>query len=130
MMALGIVMVKEILETRPFLWTVELRLAGGVAGLLVFMLAQGRWQSVKETFRKPHAWGTVITASFLASYLSLIIWMAGYKLIDASVASILNETNGVFILFFAWLMLGEQMSSRKIAGISLTIGGVLIMFLI
>jgi len=130
MMALGIVMVKEILETRPFLWTVELRLAGGVAGLLVFMLAQGRWQSVKETFRKPHPWGTVITASFLASYLSLIIWMAGYKLIDASVASILNETNGVFILFFAWLMLGEQMSSRKIAGISLTIGGVLIMFLI
>jgi drug/metabolite transporter (DMT)-like permease len=34
MMAVGIVMVKEILESRPFLWTVELRLVGGFAGLV------------------------------------------------------------------------------------------------
>ena len=130
MMALGIVMVKEILETRPFLWTVELRLAGGVAGMLFFILAQGRWQSMKENFRQPQPWGTVITASFLASYLSLILWLAGYKLIDASVASILNQTNAAFILLFAWLILGEHMGRRKLIGVSLTIVGVLIMFLI
>ena len=130
MMALGIVMVKEILETRPFLWTVELRLAGGVAGMLFFISAQSRWQSVKENFRQPQPWGTVITASFLASYLSLILWLAGYKLIDASVASILNQTNAAFILLFAWLILGEHMSRRKLIGVSLTIVGVLIMFLI
>jgi drug/metabolite transporter (DMT)-like permease len=35
LMAVGIVMVKEILETRSFLWTTEIRLAGGISGMLV-----------------------------------------------------------------------------------------------
>jgi len=59
----------------------------------------------------------------------LLLWLAGYKLIDASVASVLNETNGAFIILLAWLMLGEKISRRKLAGISLTLGGVLIMVL-
>ncbi len=129
MMAVGIVMVKEILETRPFLWTVELRLAGGVGAMLFLLLLPGRWQAARQNFRQAQPWGTVITASFLATYLSLIMWLAGYKLIDASVASVLNETNGAFIVLLAWLMLGEKMSRRKLAGISLTLTGVIFMMI-
>jgi len=127
MMAIGIVMVKEILETRPFLWTVELRMVGGIAGMLVVMMFGGRWRRAKQSFTKPQPWGTVIGASFLAAYVALILWLAGYKLIDASVASALNETNGAFIVLLAWLMLGEKMSRRKLAGVSLTLAGVIIM---
>jgi drug/metabolite transporter (DMT)-like permease len=65
-----------------------------------------------------------LLASFLAAYLSLILWLAGYKLIEASVASVLNQTNGTFIVFLAWLMLGEKISRRKFAGVVLTLGGV------
>ncbi len=130
MMAVGIVMVKNILETRPFLWTVELRLAGGVAGMLIYILIGRRWQRVKQRFMQPQPWGIVVTASFLAAYLSLIMWLAGYKLIDASVASVLNETNGAFIVLLAWLVLGEQIGQRKLAGISLTLAGVVIMMII
>jgi len=130
MMALGIVMIKEILETRPLLWTMELRLAGGVAGMVVFMLIRGQWRSVKENFQKPQPWRTVIVASFLAAYLALIMWLAGYKLLDASVASILNQTNVVFIIILAWLILGERINPRKLAGIGLTVAGVLIMVLV
>jgi len=129
MMAVGIVMVKEILETRPFLWTVELRLAGGVGAMLLLLLLPGRWRAARQNFRQAQPWGTVITASFLATYLSLIMWLAGYKLIDASVASVLNETNGAFIVLLAWLMLGEKMSRRKLAGISLTLTGVIFMMI-
>ena len=127
MMATGVVMVKEILETQPFLWTVELRIAGGICGMLVYMLLTARWQSVKRNFSQPQPWGTVMFASFLGSYFALILWLLGYKLIDASVASVLNETNVVFIVFLAWLMLGEQINRRKLAGLALTIGGVIIM---
>lgn len=130
MMALGVVMVKGILETQPLFWTIELRLAGGVAGLLAYMLIKGQWQTVKQNFRRPHPWVTVVMASFLASYLSLILWLAGYKLIDASVASVLNETNVVFIVLLAWLMLGEHVNARKVAGMALTAVGVLIMVLV
>ena len=127
MMATGVVMVKEILETQPFLWTVELRIAGGICGMLVYMLLTARWQSVKQNFSQPQPWGTVMFASFLGSYFALILWLLGYKLIDASVASVLNETNVAFIVFLAWLMLGEQINRRKLAGLALTIGGVIIM---
>ena len=127
MMAAGVVMVKEILETQPFLWTVELRIVGGICGMLVYMLLSARWQSVKQNFSQPQPWGTVMFASFLGSYFALILWLAGYKLIDASVASVLNETNVAFIVFLAWLMLGEQINRRKLAGLALTIGGVIIM---
>ena len=127
MMAAGVVMVKEILETQPFLWTVELRIAGGICGMLVYMLVSARWQSVKRNFSQPQPWGTVMFASFLGAYFALILWLAGYKLIDASVASVLNETNVAFIVFLAWLMLGEQINRRKLAGLALTIGGVIIM---
>jgi drug/metabolite transporter (DMT)-like permease len=51
-------------------------------------------------------------------------------LIDASVASVLNETNVAFIVLLAWLMLGEQINRRKLAGIALTLGGVIIMMLV
>ena len=127
MMATGVVMVKEILETQPFLWTVELRIAGGICGMLVYMLLTAKWQSVKRNFSQPQPWGTVMFASFLGSYFALILWLLGYKLIDASVASVLNETNVAFIVFLAWLMLGEQINRRKLAGLALTIGGVIIM---
>ena len=130
MMAVGIVMVKEILETRSFLWTVELRFIGGVAGMFLFMLVRSRWQSVKQNFSQPQSWGTVIFASFFGAYLALILWLAGYKLTDASVASVLNETNVAIIVFLAWLMLGEKINRRKLVGLGLTLGGVMIMMLV
>jgi drug/metabolite transporter (DMT)-like permease len=130
MMAVGIVMVKEILESRSFLWTMGLRFVGGVGGMLAFLLVGKRWQNAKRNFSKPQPWGTILLASFLGAYLALILWLAGYKLIDASVASILNETNVVFIVFLAWLMLGEHINRRKLVGMGLTVGGVLIMMLV
>ena len=129
-MAIGIVMVKRILETGSFLWTVELRLVGGVAGMLVFLLVPARWKSVRKNFSRPQPWGTVMFGSFMGAYFALLLWLAGYKLIDASVASVLNETNVAFIILLAWLMLGEQINRRKLAGLALTFGGVIIMMLV
>jgi len=127
MMAFGVVMVKDILETRSFLWTTELRFVGGMFGLLVYLVLSRQWQSVKSNFSQPQPWGTITFASFLGAYFALILWLLGYKLIDASVASVLNETNVAFIVFLAWLMLGEKINRRKLAGLGLTIGGVIIM---
>ena len=126
-MAVGIVMVKDILEARPFLWTMELRLAGGVVGMLVYLSIRGQWQTAIQNMRQPQPWGLLITASVLSAYVALLLWLAGYRLIDASIASALNETNGAFIVILAWLMLGEELNFRKVAGVSLTLAGVIIM---
>ncbi len=130
MMAVGVVMVKEILETRPFFWTVELRLLGGVAGMALFVTLRGRWGGVLANYRRPQPWGMITLASFLAAYVAIIFWLAGYKLLPASIAAILNETNASFIVILAWLMLGEAISQRKVTGLSLTLAGVIIMLLV
>jgi drug/metabolite transporter (DMT)-like permease len=130
LMAVGIVMVKEILETRDFLWTMEIRLAGGVAGMLLYTLARRRVATVAAAFRRDLPWGLIVTGSVLASYISMMMWLAGYKLIPASVASILNETAGAWMVLLAWLILREELSMKKILGITLTTSGVMIMMLL
>jgi len=130
MMAAGVVMVKEILEVRSFLWTVELRVVGGVGGMLVYMLMNSQWQSVRSNFSQPQPWGTIMFASFLGAYFALILWLMGYKMIDASVASVLNETNVSFIVFLAWLMLGEKINRRKLLGLGFTTAGVIVMMMV
>ena len=129
LMAVGVVMVKEILETRPFVWVVEIRLLGGLVGMLVVILLRRQWSEVRNSFRQPHPWSMTLTASFLGGYLAMVLWLAGYKLLSASVASIYNEAQGSFIVLFAWLILGEAINSRKIAGLALTLAGVVIMLI-
>ncbi len=130
MMAVGIVLVKEVLENRSFLWTMGLRFIGGVGGMLLYVVLRGQWQGIKQNFKRPQPWGTIVLASFLGAYFALILWLGGYKLIDASVASVLNQTNVVFIVLLAWLMLGESVNQRRLIGMGLTVAGVIIMMLV
>ena len=130
LMAVGIVMVKGILETRSFLWTTEIRLAGGLAGMGAYVLLRGRAAQVKQHFAQPLPWKLIVPASFLAAYVSMMMWLAGYKLIPASEASILNESANAWIVFLAWLMLGESIGARKVAGLALTSAGVAVMLLV
>ncbi len=75
-------------------------------------------------------WKTIILASFLAAYVSMVMWLAGFKLIPASEASILNQTANAWIVLLAWLMLGETLDARKLAGLALTSSGVAVMLLV
>jgi drug/metabolite transporter (DMT)-like permease len=129
LMAVGIVMVKEILETRPFIWTAQIRLAGGVAGMFIYIALRGRWQEIRQNFSRPLPWKPIIAASVLSTYVSMMMWLAGYKLIPASIASVLNESANAWIVFLAWLILGESIGRRKVTGIALTSVGVIIMIL-
>jgi drug/metabolite transporter (DMT)-like permease len=130
LMAVGVVMVKDILETRSFLWTTEIRLAGGLAGMLIYTLLRGRLPQLRQNFSRPLPWKTIILASFLAAYVSMVMWLAGFKLIPASEASILNQTANAWIVLLAWLMLGESLDARKLAGLALTSSGVAVMLLV
>jgi drug/metabolite transporter (DMT)-like permease len=130
LMAVGIVMVKEILETRSFLWTTEIRLAGGIAGMAAYIVLRGRRSVVVQNFSQPLPWKLIVPASVLAAYVSMMMWLAGYKLIPASEASILNESANAWIVFLAWLMLGESIDARKLVGLGLTSAGVAVMLLI
>jgi drug/metabolite transporter (DMT)-like permease len=130
LMAVGVVMVKQILETRSFIWTVELRLLGGLFGMLAYIGIKRSWVKVREVFSHSLPWAHIIAGSFLGGYLSMMMWLAGYRLIPASQASVLNESANAWIVLLAWLFLGEAMNLKKIAGLFLTMMGVAIMLLV
>ncbi|NVK21586.1 MAG: DMT family transporter [Kangiellaceae bacterium] len=131
--ALGVVLVKPILENPAdslsdnFFWIVTFRLLAGVVGTLFFLLLKNKFKLVIEEFKTgKHNWSGLIIASVFASYLAMILWLAGFKYTSASVASVLNETANIFIVLLAWLFLKEELSKRKITGISLAFAGVLV----
>lgn len=130
LMAIGIVMVKPILESHEFLWTVGVRLLAGAVGMLLFVSLSRGWQRMLLHYRSPQPWPTVVFASLMGSYVSMILWLAGYKLTEASIASVLNETAAAFIVLFAWLILGEPLSRRKLTGVGLAFLGVSLVVLL
>ena len=130
MMAIGIVMVKPILEGEHFFATAALRLAAGALSMAAFVAVAGSWRTVLARYRQPQPWPTIVFASLLASYFSMLLWLAGYRLAPASVASVLNETAAAFIVLFAWLMLGESLSPRRLVGVFVTFCGVTVMLLL
>ena len=128
-MAVGVVMVKQILETHSFLWTVQLRVMGGILGMLLYLASRRRFATTWQQFKQPLPWGLILLASILATYVSMMMWLYSYKLIPASVSSVLNQSGNAWIVLLAWLMLREHIGWRKFWGLFLTTVGVLVMLL-
>jgi drug/metabolite transporter, DME family len=127
--AFCVVIVKPIIEEQPFFWSTSLRLLAGVLGMICYLIIKGQLSSSIKIIRMPQQWPAIITSSILAAYLAMMFFLAGYKYTDASIAAILNETTAIFIVFFAWLLLKEKISLKKLAGIGLAIIGVCLVVL-
>jgi len=121
--ALGIVIIKPINTDVPLFWILLIRSFGGFVSMITYGIL----------LKKPLTMSHIITAkggrwlilgTFIGQYLSMMVWVAGYKYTSASVASILNETASIFILILSWLMLKEHLTKRKILGVMITVSGV------
>jgi drug/metabolite transporter (DMT)-like permease len=129
-MALGVVMVKPQLEQGPFLWVVTIRLAGGVAAMLLLTAWRRQWRTLWNSYRKPHPWAMTLFACVLGGYLGSLFWLAGYKLIPASEAAVYNESQLIFMVLFAWWFLKEPIDRRRTLGVGFILVGVLVMLLV
>jgi drug/metabolite transporter (DMT)-like permease len=124
LMASAIVMVKRVLEAQPLLWIVLLRLVGGVVGMLVLFAWRREPLPFPRRGATPLRWPLLLLAAFIGLYVSMVLWMAGYKYTEASVAAVLNETASVFIVLLAALFLHEGLDARRLAGVTCTLSGV------
>jgi drug/metabolite transporter (DMT)-like permease len=79
-----------------------------------------------EEYRRVRHWPQIIAGSFAGTYLSMMLWLAGYKYTRASIAAVLNETAALFMVLLAVLFLHETVGRRQIAGIALALAGVLL----
>lgn len=122
LMAISIVLVKQVLEDQPLLWVTGLRMVGAILGML--LIAAFRKELALLKAPKGLRWGPLVLAAFVGQFVAMVLWLAGYKFTSASVAAILNETASVFILLLAWLWLKEPLTRRGLIGVALTLSGV------
>ncbi|MFH1862085.1 MAG: DMT family transporter [bacterium] len=124
--AVGIVMIKHLLEEASLLWVTEVRLVGGMVVLCIVLLLHPRRRRIMGTLLLQKSWGYMLAGSFLGTYLSLILWLGGMKYTQASIAAALNQMSNIFVFIFAALFLREVINTRRALGIILGVGGALL----
>lgn len=122
-MAVGIVMIKPLLTRSPLLWVTEIRLAAGVIVLLVILAFHPGRKIIVSSVISTRGIGFTITGSFLGTYLALILWLAGMKYTQASIAAALNQTSNIFVFIFAAVFLKEAINLQRTIGIMLGVSG-------
>ena len=123
LMAISIILVKRVLEAQPLLWVTGWRMLGALAGMVVIAVLRGETaQLTPPTVAMP--WRRLAVAAFIGQFLAMVLWLAGYKFTQASVAAILNETASIFILLLAAVWLKEPLTRRALVGVGLTLSGV------
>jgi len=128
-MAVSIVMVKNILATTNVLFVVEIRLLGGVTVMLLMLGFHPKRKIISQSLFTKKNWVSTLAGSFIGAYLATIIWMAGMKYTQASIASALNQTSSLFIFIFAAMFLNEPLNRHRITGLILGITGVFFVIL-
>jgi drug/metabolite transporter (DMT)-like permease len=124
--AVGVVMIKPILDTSPLVWISTYRILGGIVGLSIILIFLKDRSKIISTLKNRQSWGFTVSSSFMGAYLSMFLWLAGMKFTLTSIAAALNQTSAIFIFVFAILFLKEKFSYRKSLGVVLAMIGVLL----
>jgi drug/metabolite transporter (DMT)-like permease len=125
-MAVGIVMIKPLLNRSPLLWATEVRLWGGVIILGPLILLHPQRRKIVTSIFSVKSWKYTIIGSFLGAYVAMILWLAGFKYTQASTASVLNQTSNIFLFVFAAIFLKEMINRQRIIALLLGVAGAFI----
>jgi drug/metabolite transporter (DMT)-like permease len=125
-MAVGIVMIKPLLNRSPLLWVTEVRLAAGIAVLLIYLLLHPSRRRIVASVGSVRQWGYTFSGSFIGAYLAMLFWIAGMKFTQTSIAAALNQSNNIFIFILAAWFLKEPINRQRVIGIILAVAGSLL----
>ena len=123
--ATGVVIVKPVLEQSDLVEITWSRLLFGVLGQALWLLLRGQAAGTARRMLDPALWRTMMPATVIGTWLSLLLWLGGFKWAPASVAAVLNQMATIYILVFARVFLNERISLRRAAGAALAAGGAL-----
>jgi drug/metabolite transporter (DMT)-like permease len=84
---------------------------------------QGDVASLVLGIRRFDLWKFTVPMAILGPFLATLLWIAGFKYETPGRVAIFNQLSTVFVVLWAWLILKEPMTRKKLAGISLAFGG-------
>lgn len=124
--AISVLSVKPIMADNPILYVALIRFGIGLLSTIAFMIFRSGIVNLFITFKDGYRNLFLIGGSFFGTYLSVILWLAGYKYTLAGRAAIYNQLSTILISIMAVLFLKEEMTRKKKIGILLSFFGAII----
>jgi drug/metabolite transporter (DMT)-like permease len=125
-MAVGIIMIKPLLERSPLLWVTEVRLMASVVMMVLILLVHPGRRAIMASALSSRGWGYTLSGSFVGAYLSMIIWLGGMKYTQASIAASLNQTSNIFLFILAAFFLKEPINLQRTIAILIGVAGAIL----
>lgn len=112
----GVVLAKPALASGHLVEITWTRLVAGTVVQAVVTFARGGQADAMQAFVQRDTWRHMVPGALVGTYLSLLLWLGGFKWGDASVASVLNQMATVYMLVLARVVLGEELRARQVGG--------------
>ncbi|HCY85547.1 MAG TPA: EamA family transporter [Desulfobacteraceae bacterium] len=122
-LALGIVMIKDVLEQTDVFWATLVRVTSGCITLSAIVFFHPRRRQYISEFTFSRSLLTALPASVIGNYVALLFWVAGMKYTTASRAGTLNQMSTIFIFIMAAILLKERITKQKLIAICMAVTG-------
>jgi drug/metabolite transporter (DMT)-like permease len=122
-MALAITIAKPALERSNVIEAALVRMVSALTLQVVWTACRRDRRAIfRVLLPGPHVrW--ITPSAFLGAYLAMICWLGGMKLTAASVSAVLNQMSTIFTLLFAWLIVREPLTRRRVVAAVLAFCG-------
>jgi drug/metabolite transporter (DMT)-like permease len=127
--SIGVVLAKPALAEADLVEATCTRLIAGVAGMVPWIVLRGRGAEAITAFRPSPVWWSLIPGTLIGTYLSLMLWLGGFKWASASTAAVLNQLATVYMLVLARVVLREDVTRRQAVGAGVAAAGALVVVL-
>jgi len=122
-MALGIVMVKDVLEQTHVFWATLVRVGTAALTLGIMVAFHPKRRRYLNELKFSKSWYTALPASVSGNFIALLFWVAGMKYTTASRAAILNQMSTIFIFILAAVWLKEPITRNRVIAICMAVTG-------
>jgi drug/metabolite transporter (DMT)-like permease len=127
--ATGVVLVKPVLERSDLLEVTWSRMIVGFTVQTAYLVLTGGFQQTLRDVTRTEVWKAMLPAAVLGTWVSLLLWLGGFKWAPASVAAVLNQLGTVYILVMAHVFLKEKVTVRQTTGALIAAASALVILL-
>lgn len=113
LMGLSLILIKDRIEKLPLIGTSFIRVVGGVFSLMVIEFFRGKKLYVPNMVHNKVHFKNLVLGSLLGGFLTTYFWLGSFKYTKASIASILSQSQTLFIILLAAIYLKEPLTPKK-----------------
>ncbi len=122
--AAGILIAKDSIAGFDVISASGIRLVGALAGLLLIQQLRGRLRPSLLLLMRREIWSVLLRPAFVGTYLGVLLMMTAIDNTPAAVAGALLSTTPLFVIPFAFSVLGERTRWPVLLGTAVAVAGV------